>query len=133
MKFECAMCDRELVGEAVHALGLNFCSKDCAGHARDMHSAGADCIWHSDGRMFAFEVEDWADKSLPEDAEIKSAFPTRSGRHDLYAEAARMVSAKRSKFALIALVNMLLHRVENVRTAATLTVQTMQKRINELE
>lgn len=52
----------------------------------------------------------WEDMPLPEDEEIDSVFPTRSGRHDLYAEALRLVSAKRSKGTLVALVNWLLHR-----------------------
>ena len=52
------------------------------------------------------------DKLLPEDAAISAAFPTRSGRHDLYGEAMRLVGAKYSKGALVALVNWLLHRAE---------------------
>lgn len=52
------------------------------------------------------------DRPLPEDAAIEAAFPTRSGRHDLYAIAMRLVGAKYSKGALVALVNMLLHRAE---------------------
>ena len=54
---------------------------------------------------------DWNDdRPLPEDDAIKAAIPTRSGRHDLYAEAMRLVGAKRSKRALVELVNWLLHR-----------------------
>ncbi len=49
---------------------------------------------------------------MPEDEEIHAAFPTRSGRHDLYAEAMRLVGARYSKGGLVALVNMLLHRSE---------------------
>ena len=56
--------------------------------------------------------KDRVDKPLPEDAEIEAAFPTRSGRHDLYREAMRLVGARYSKTGLIALVNMLLHRIE---------------------
>lgn len=52
------------------------------------------------------------DKALPEDSAIKACHPTRSGRHDLYAQAARLVGAKRSKYALVDLVNWLLHRLE---------------------
>lgn len=48
------------------------------------------------------------DKTLPEDAAIKVAHPTRSGRHDTYREACRLVGAKRSKYALVDLVNWLL-------------------------
>jgi hypothetical protein len=52
------------------------------------------------------------DKPLPEDAEISAAHPLRSGRHDLYAEAMRLVGAKRSKFALVELVTWLLLKAE---------------------
>ena len=52
------------------------------------------------------------DQPLPEDEEIEAAFPTRSGRHDLYTEAMRMVGARYSKQGLVALVNMFLHRAE---------------------
>lgn len=56
------------------------------------------------------EAEDvWDDGPLPEDTAIDAAFPTRSQRHDIYQEARRLVGAKRSKSALIALVNWLLH------------------------
>ncbi len=48
------------------------------------------------------------DTPLPEDAAIAAAHPTRTGRHDLYAEAMRLVGARRSKGGLVALVNWLL-------------------------
>jgi hypothetical protein len=54
--------------------------------------------------------KDKSDKPLPEDDAIHAAFPTRSGRHDLYAEAMRLVGARYSKGGLVALVNWLLHR-----------------------
>lgn len=57
-------------------------------------------------------VNEWDDRPIPEDAEIHAAFPTRSERHDLYAEAMRLVGAKRSKGELVKLVNWLLHRAE---------------------
>lgn len=53
-----------------------------------------------------------------EQAAILAAFPTRSGRHDLYAEARRLVSERHEKSELIALVNWLLHREEQARAAA---------------
>lgn len=53
-----------------------------------------------------------ADSALPEDAAIKACHPTRSERHDLWAEALRLVGAKHSKYALVELVNWLLHRLE---------------------
>lgn len=52
--------------------------------------------------------DDCDDQPLAEDEEIKATFPTRSGHHDIYGEAMRMVGAKRSKLALIELVNWLL-------------------------
>lgn len=55
------------------------------------------------------------DEPLPEDAAIEAAFPTRSGRHDLYAEARRLVGARRSKAGLVALVTWLLVEVDEVR------------------
>lgn len=54
-------------------------------------------------------LEVWEDSALPEDADIKAAHPTRTGRHDLYAEAMRLVGAKHSKRGLIDLVNWLLY------------------------
>lgn len=57
-------------------------------------------------------TDDWGDKPIPEDAAIKAAHPIRTKRHDLYEEAQRMVGAKRGKFALVELVNWLLHRVD---------------------
>jgi hypothetical protein len=52
------------------------------------------------------------DKPLPEDDAIAAAHPLRTGRHDLHEEAHRLVSAKHSKGALVALVNWLLLRLE---------------------
>ena len=54
------------------------------------------------------------DKSLPEDDAIAAAHPLRTGRHDLYEKAHRLVSAKHSKGALVDLVNWLLHRQDLV-------------------
>ncbi len=64
----------------------------------------------------AWQDED--DRPLPEDVAISAAFPTRSGRHDLYAEAMRLVGAKYSKQALVALVNWLLHRIDATQTGS---------------
>lgn len=52
--------------------------------------------------------DEWGDTPLPEDDAIKAAHPTRTGRHDLYAEAMRLVGARRSKGGLVELVNWLL-------------------------
>lgn len=58
------------------------------------------------------EMESWSDddRPLPEDEQIRAAYPTRSGSHETYAEATRFVGAKRSKASLVALVNWLLVR-----------------------
>jgi hypothetical protein len=58
-------------------------------------------------------LTEWSedDDPIPEDKLILAAHPTRSGHHKLYAEAFRMVGAKRSKFALVDLVNWLLVRL----------------------
>jgi hypothetical protein len=52
-----------------------------------------------------------SDRPLPEDSEIEAAFPTRSGHHDLYWEAMRLVGARYSKGGLVALVTWLLLRI----------------------
>lgn len=45
--------------------------------------------------------------------QISEAFPTRSGSHEHYAEAMRMVGNRHSKGELVALVNWLLVRCDN--------------------
>ena len=54
--------------------------------------------------------EEWGDKSLPEDSAIQAAHPLNGGDPDRMAEAMRLVGAKRSKAALVELVNWLLAR-----------------------
>lgn len=61
---------------------------------------------------------DWEDQPLPEDDAIRAAFPTRTGDHSTYAEAMRLVGAKRSKGALVSLVNWLLVERTRQREAA---------------
>ena len=51
------------------------------------------------------------DSPLPEDDAIALSHPLRSGRHDLYAEAMRLVGARHSKAGLVELVCWLLLRV----------------------
>jgi hypothetical protein len=51
------------------------------------------------------------DQELPEDNEIRDAHPLRTGYHDQYVEAMRLVGAKHSKYALVDLVNWLLYRL----------------------
>jgi hypothetical protein len=62
---------------------------------------------------------EWADTPLLEDDSIKAAHPTRTGRHKLYAEAQRLVSARHSKVGLIELVNWLLFRCVSVLDSHT--------------
>ena len=57
------------------------------------------------------EPDAWGDREDEWSEAIDAAFPTRSGSHEEYAVAARMVGNRHSKGALIALVNWLL--VEN--------------------
>lgn len=53
----------------------------------------------------------WGDDVEDEWTEaIKAAHPTRNGSHETYATAMRMVGARRSKGALVELVNWLLQR-----------------------
>ena len=60
----------------------------------------------------------WVDAALPEDDAIKAAHPSRTGDHGSYAEALRLVGARRSKQGLVELVNWLL--VERRRALAGL-------------
>lgn len=53
----------------------------------------------------------WGDRPLPEDKAIHDTHPTVTGNHGIYMEAMRMVGAKRSKGALVDLVNWLLWRI----------------------
>lgn len=59
-------------------------------------------------------VPEWSDSDLPlpEDKEIEATHPLVTGRFDLDQEAMRLVSAKHSKFALVALVRWLLTKAE---------------------
>lgn len=82
-----------------------FCTRD-AGHE------GPCAAWPSEYVVAEYVGAEWADKPLPEEAEIRAAHPCQSGRHDLYAEALRLVGAKRSKFGLVCLVAWLLLRAE---------------------
>ncbi len=50
------------------------------------------------------------DQPLLEDEAIRAAHPTRTGDHARYAEAMRLVGARRSKYGLVDLVNWLLPR-----------------------
>lgn len=61
--------------------------------------------------LFPVKEDYWVDRPLPEDEAIAAAHPLRTGRHDLYKEAMRLVGAKHSKYALVDLINWLLSRI----------------------
>ena len=76
-----------------------------------MRSAGDwPCQWCAGIGRRIEPREDWADVEDEWSDRIKSAHPTRSGSHADYATAMRMVGARRSKGALVELVNWLLQR-----------------------
>ena len=54
------------------------------------------------------------DTTLPEDDAIAAAHPLKTGKHNLYEEARRFVSARHSKAGLIELVNWLLFRIDGL-------------------
>lgn len=62
------------------------------------------------------EATSWTDedKPLPEDAQIDAAHPLETNDYARYTEALRLVGAKRSKYALVDLVNWLLSRAAPV-------------------
>jgi hypothetical protein len=61
----------------------------------------------------------WSDdEPIAEDVQIAAAHPLETDRHDLYNEAMRLVGAKRSKGALVELVNWLLYERATVRDKA---------------
>ena len=85
-------------------------------HGESLHPVDADVIA---GRLRAAvaNVESqksdvWDDKPDEWTDEIEKAFPTRSGAHEAYATAMRMVGNRHSKGALVALVTWLLVRLE---------------------
>jgi hypothetical protein len=71
-------------------------------------------------------VEVWSDAPQPEDEAIRAAFPTRTGEHGLYGEAMRLVSARHSKYALVALVNWLLSKVDGASKLLDRTAQNQE-------
>jgi len=63
--------------------------------------------------------DEWTDERDEWTAEIKASYPTRSGSHDEYATAMRMVGHRHSKGELVALVNWLLVQLRETRTLLT--------------
>ena len=62
------------------------------------------------------ELSEWSDEdeAIKEDDDIKRFHPLNTKDFDTYNEALRMVSAKRSKYALVDLVNYLLVRIKEL-------------------
>lgn len=55
----------------------------------------------------------WEDSKTPEDEAIKAVHPVRSGRHELFQRAQELIHPRRSKYALVEMVNWLLHRIDD--------------------
>ena len=69
----------------------------------------------------------WADAPLPEDPAIAAAHPMRTGRHDLYETAMRLVGAKLSKEALVGLVNWVLAERADPARIARIAHETFER------
>lgn len=66
-------------------------------------------------RVVELHSRDWrGDRPTPEDEAINDAHPVESGRHGTYMEAMRLVGDRHSKSSLVAMVNWLLTRVEDL-------------------
>jgi hypothetical protein len=69
-----------------------------------------------EGPIFTDPLPPWDEDKRDEWSEaIDAAFPTRSGKHDLYATAMKMVSHRHTKAALVSLVNWLLSEQADLR------------------
>jgi hypothetical protein len=69
----------------------------------------------------------WEDRPDQWSEEIHDAFPTRSGSHEEYADAMRMVGNRRSKGALVALVNWLLVELNRKHTTLVGVADKLRK------
>jgi hypothetical protein len=67
------------------------------------------------GEAAALLGGDWNDAKDEWAEAVDEAFPTRSGSHEAYSKALRMVSARHSKGELVALTNWLLHGRDTAR------------------
>lgn len=111
----CAICGQQRVS---HALGLD----EACGHFAE-NDTDAKRILIEENKLLknmvnvATACQEWDDNPLPEDAIIDAAFPTRSGEHEVYGEAMRLVSARRSKFGLVSLVNWLLLEIKKLKAS----------------
>lgn len=100
---------------------------------------GSTCLKHESWNRWirALREESAEDKPIPEDAAIEAAHPVNSGSHDTYGEAMRLVGAKHSKAALVALVNWLLMerdelRAENERLRQQLNSANQQHQLKAI-
>lgn len=92
---------------------------DCEGCK--MHYGDGMCCGTVDGLVEALQEQQaeierlstWSpgDQPIPEDRAVEQAHPVMGGDDKTYLEAHRMVEAKKSKYALVALVNWLLDRI----------------------
>lgn len=82
------------------------------------HTDGSECGVGGYCRLCKFSIEsqelDWGDRDDEWTDEIKAAHPLNTGSHDTYAIACEIVHNRHSKFALVALVNCLLRKVQGV-------------------
>lgn len=57
---------------------------------------------------------EWKDHNIEEDVKIRAVHPLHTGDHVTYLDAMRFVGSKRSKYALVDLVNWLLVRIKKL-------------------
>jgi hypothetical protein len=112
-----------LKAELKSARACTGCDEGSSYHPSESEALCGDCAssriaGENSQRIAALEKEllkarAWTadDEKLPEDKAIMQAHPVNGGDDKRYAEALRLVSAKRSKYALVDLVNWLLSRI----------------------
>lgn len=117
----CAHCQKEPfafdIGEPWKGSRLWRCELELAKARAKLAQCSEETVWQAADGAWGDDL----DRKLPEDDAIMAVFPTRSGRHDLYREAMRLVGAKHSKGGLVAVVNWLLHRIHAVDNVAEST------------
>lgn len=69
--------------------------------------------WSEEVESELKQARDWEDVDDEWTEAIDAAFPTRSGSHDEYATARKMIGHRHSKGQLVALVNWLLVRLKS--------------------
>lgn len=129
-----ALAQREPVAEGEVAQAAKYIREHgVSGLGRYDRNQIADLLERTEAARTAAEdlvrqLEQWADsdKPLPEDDAILAAHPLQSGRHDCHAEAMRLVGAKRSKFALVALVNWRLAQLAAERERSAKLIEALK-------